>query len=200
MGCIFAMPKLHLTKVRTSKLDPLSLITSTIGFGLVLFSCAEIGANGFTMLALITFAIGGIIVAYFFFRQTKIEHPMLEVKVFRSRKFSIAIIVLCICQLAFMGAIVLFPFLIQDVLGYSPTVSGLVMIPSSIVMGVMSPVTGRWFDKHDIRWLGMIGMFLLTVAGFCLSNLTEWSPIWLLICFLCIRNFGASFVLSNINT
>ena len=98
---------------------------------------------------------------------------MLEVKVFKSKKFSFSIVVLCICQLAFMGAIVLFPFLIQDVLGYSPTVSGLVMIPSSIVMGIMSPVTGRWFDKYGIRWLGMIGMALLTIAGFCLSNLTE---------------------------
>lgn len=125
---------------------------------------------------------------------------MLEVKVFKSKKFSFCIVILCICQLAFMGALVLFPFLIQDVLGQSPTVSGLVMIPSSIVMGIMSPVTGRLFDKYGIRWLGMFGMAMLTIAGFCLSNLTEWSPIWLLICFLCMRNFGASFVLSNINT
>lgn len=143
LGCIFAMPKLNLTEVHTSKLDAISLITSTVGFGLVLFGCAEIGANGFTPVAFGTIIVGGLIVAYFFWRQTRIDHPMLETKVFRSKKFSISIIVMCICQLAFMGAIVLFPFLIQDVLGYSPTISGLVMIPSSIVMGVMSPVTGR---------------------------------------------------------
>lgn len=137
------MPKKNLTEVNKSKLDVLSLVTSTIGFGLVLFGCSEIGASGFTITAFATIGIGGIIVAYFFYRQTKIEHPMLEVSVFRSKKFSFAIVVMCICQLAFMGTIVLFPFLIQDVLGYSPTVSGLVMIPSSIIMGVMSPVTGR---------------------------------------------------------
>ena len=177
LGCIFCMPKLRLTKTKTFKLDTISIIASTIGFGLVLYCCAEIGAYGFTMVAIISIIIGDLIVAYFFWRQTRIENPMLEVSVFRSKKFTISIIVMCICQLAFMGAIVLFPFLIQDVLGYSPTISGLVMIPSSIVMGVMSPVTGRMFDKYGIRWLAIIGMFILTIAGFGLSNLTERSPL-----------------------
>lgn len=137
------MPQESLTKKNRKKLDIPSIVSSTIGFGLVLYSCAELGAYGFTVTALVTFVLGCLIVWFFFHRQRKIDNPMLEVKVFRSRKFTICIIVLCICQLAFMGAIVLFPFLIQDVLGYSPTVSGLVMIPSSIVMGVMSPITGR---------------------------------------------------------
>ena len=199
-GCIFIMPNENLTEVNKSKLDPLSLITSSLGFGLVLYGCAEIGANGFTIIAFATIGAGGLIVAYFFYRQTKIDNPMLEVSVFRSKKFGFSIIVMCICQLAFMGAIVLFPFLIQDVLGYSPTISGLVMIPSSIVMGAMSPLTGKLFDKYGIRWLGLIGMAFLTIAGFCLSCLTEQSPLYMLIIFLCVRNFGASFVLSNVNT
>lgn len=62
-----------------------------------------------------------------------------------------SIIILSITQLAFMGAIVLFPFLIQDVMHYSPTVSGLVMIAPSIVMGIMSPITGKLFDKYGFR-------------------------------------------------
>ena len=98
------------------------------------------------------------------------------------------------------GAVVHKLYLIQDVLGYSPTVSGLVMIPSAIVMGAMSPLTGKFFDKHGIRFLGIFGMSVLTVASFCLSCLTEQSPLYLLIIFLCVRNFGGSFVLSNVNT
>lgn len=194
------MKDMHLTEVNKSKLDVMSLITSTLGFGILLFGCSEIGASGFSVLALSCIAIGGIIIAYFFRRQTKIENPMLEVSVFRSKTFSISIIVMCICQLAFMGAIVLFPFLIQDVLGYSPTISGLAMIPSSIVMGIMSPLTGKFFDKYGIRILGIAGMLILTAAGIFLSCLTESSPLYMLIIFLCIRNFGGSFLLMPINT
>lgn len=200
VGCIFFMPKMNLTDVNESKLDMLSLITSTLGFGLLLFSCSEFGAVGINLVSILSFVFGGIIVAYFFYRQTHIENPMLEVKVFKSKNFTLSIIVLCVCQLAFMGAIVLFPFLIQDVLGQSPTVSGLVMIPSSVIMGLMSPITGRLFDKYGIKWLSIIGMAVLTIAGVCLSTLTEASPIYMLIIFLCSRNFGASFVLMNINT
>lgn len=151
LGCIFMMPKTHLTEINKNKLDIISLITSSIGFGFVLLACSEVGANGFSLFALISFVVGAIIVAYFFIRQTKIDNPMLEPSVFRSKKFSISVVITAIVQLVFMGAIVMFPFLIQDVLGYSPTVSGLAMIPPAIVMGIMQPLTGRWFDKHGIR-------------------------------------------------
>lgn len=200
LGCIFLMKDMHLTEVNKSKLDVMSLITSTLGFGTLLYGCSEIGASGFSILALSCIVVGGFIIAYFFRRQTKIDNPMLEVSVFRSKTFSISIIVMCICQLAFMGAIVLFPFLIQDVLGYSPTVSGLAMIPSSIVMGIMSPLTGKFFDKYGIRILGIAGMLILTAAGIFLSCLTESSPLYMLIIFLCIRNFGGSFLLMPVNT
>ena len=137
------MPKTHLTEINKNKLDIISLVTSSVGFGFVLLACSEVGANGFSLFALISFVVGAIIVAYFFIRQTKIDNPMLETSVFSSKKFSISVVITAIVQLVFMGAIVMFPFLIQDVLGYSPTVSGLAMIPPAIVMGVMQPLTGR---------------------------------------------------------
>lgn len=197
---IIFLPSMNITEVSNKKLDYLSLATSTLGFGFLLFGCSEVGAVGFSPVAIISMCLGGIIVAYFFYRQTKIDNPMLEVSVFKSKNFTISIIVLMIVQLAFMGAIVLFAFLIQDVLGYSPTVSGMVLIPSSIVMGVMSLVTGRLFDKYGIKFLSIAGLSLMTIAGICLSTLNDHSPLYLLICFLCIRNFGASCVLMNINT
>lgn len=43
-------------------------------------------------------------------------------------------------------------------------------------------------------------MLVLTAAGICLSVVTEGTPLFLLIIFLCIRNFGASFVMMNSNT
>lgn len=66
LGCIFVMPKTNLTEVNKSKLDVLSLVTSTIGFGLILYGCSEIGANGFTAVAFATIGIGAIVVAFFF--------------------------------------------------------------------------------------------------------------------------------------
>lgn len=200
LGCIFLMPNFRINQNSSTMLDIPSLFLSTIGFGVVLFGCSEIGANGFSVIGIGSIILGGIVVAIFFVRQGKIEYPMLEIKIFKIWNFTLSIVLIFICQLAFMGAIVLFPFLIQDVLGQTPTVSGLVMIAPSLIIGVMSPVTGKLFDKYGIRWIGPFGMFFLTAAGVCLSFIQIDSPIWLLIVFLCVRNFGASFVLMNTNT
>lgn len=200
LGCIFFMPKTNISNMQATGLDPLSIITSTLGLFLILYGCSNIGAQGFNFLAILCMVVGILIIVFFVRRQLKIENPMLEFRVFESKKFKYSIFVLLICQLAFMGAIVMFPFLIQDVLGYSPTVSGLAMIPPAIVMGLMSPITGKLFDKYGIRIIAPLGMAFLAIAGFFLSSLTEYSPIYLLIIFLCVRNFGASFVLMNINT
>lgn len=200
IACILKMPKINLTAHSNKKLDVISIITSTLGLALVLYSCAAIGVDGFTVTAISVVIFGIIVLAFFVWRQSKIDNPMLKISVFKYRNFGVSMVVLSICQLAFMGAVVLFPFLIQNVLGNTPTMSGLVMIPSALVMGFMSPVTGKLFDKYGIRFIAPFGMAVLTIAGLCLSSLTEYSPIWLLIIFLCARNFGASFVLMNINT
>lgn len=177
LGSIILVPKLRVADTNNSKLDALSIITSTLGLGLVLFSCSEVGSLGFTPLAFTAFFIGLAIIVYFIWRQLHIPNPMLEVRVFKYKNFTVGMILLSFVQLAFMGAVVLFPFLIQNVLGESPTVAGLVMVPSAIVTGLMSPITGRLFDNHGLRYLGIIGLSVLTIAGLCLSILTETSPI-----------------------
>ena len=200
IGCSIFLPKKTITDELTSKVDPLSLILSTVGVGLILYGCAEIGSNGFNMIAIMTISIGVLVSVFFVIYQIKIEQPMLEMSVFKYRNFSISVVVLVICQIAFMGAIVMFPFLIQSVLGYTPTISGLVLMPAAFVTGVLSPFTGKLFDKYGIRVLSMLGMALLAIAGFCLSSLTLETPIFILIIYLCIRNVGAACVLMNINT
>ena len=52
-------------------------------------------------------------------------------------------------------------------MGYSATVSGLVLLPGAIIMGAMGPIAGRLFDKHGPRVLALVGMGVLTLTTFC---------------------------------
>ncbi|WP_165251940.1 MDR family MFS transporter [Adlercreutzia sp. ZJ304] len=156
-----------------SALDPLSLILSTAGFGGLLYGFSVFGSSGLNAISVAITAVGIICVVWFFVRQTKLDVPMLRVKVLANRKFLIATIIGMLVQGSLLAAGILMPIYVQTLMGYSATMSGLVLMPGAILMGIMNPVAGKLFDKHGPRMLGIVGMVLLfiTTIGFGLLTL-----------------------------
>ena len=154
-------------------LDPLSVALSTLGFGCLLYGFSAFGSSGATPASIATVAIGIVGVVWFFIRQTKLDKPMLRVTVLKNRRFLVGTIIGMLVQGGLLAAGILMPIYIQTLMGYSATVSGLVLLPGAIIMGVMNPIAGRLFDKHGPRKLGIIGMVLLfvTTLGFAFINL-----------------------------
>ncbi len=156
-----------------SALDPLSLVLSTVGFGGLLYGFSVFGSAGLNPVAIGISAVGAACVVWFFIRQTHLAVPMLRVKVLTNRKFLIATIIGMLVQGSLLAAGILMPIYVQTLMGYSATISGLVLMPGAILMGIMNPIAGKLFDKHGPRVLGVVGMALLfiTTVGFGLLTL-----------------------------
>ena len=45
------------------------------------------------------------------------------------------------------------------------------MLPGAVIMGVMSPITGKLFDKYGPRILGIVGLSITAVSTYMLANL-----------------------------
>lgn len=150
-------------------LDRISVLQSTIGFGALLYGFSAIGSYGISIAAGVAMAVGAVVLVFFFRRQLRMEEPMLQVRVLQGRKFLMGTIIGMLVQASLLAAGVLIPIYLQSLLGYSATVSGLVILPGAVLMGIMGPVAGRLFDKHGARVLSLIGMGLLTAstAAFC---------------------------------
>ena len=150
------------------KLDVVSVVLSTLGFGGLLYGLSAIGSYGVTADSAGGVIIGVIALAFFFRRQLRMEQPMLQVRVLTNRKFLIATIIVMLVQGALLAGGILIPILLQSYMGFSATTSGLVLLPGAIVMGAMGPVAGRLFDKHGPRVLAVIGtgVLALTTATF----------------------------------
>ena len=72
-------------------IDILSAILSTIGFGSLLYGFSSVGDDGWGSLKVIGFLVVGVIfIALFSWRQLHLEHPFLELRVFKSSTFTIA--------------------------------------------------------------------------------------------------------------
>ena len=181
-------------------LDVPSVVLSSFGFGGLLYGLSTIGSYGLRADAIAGTLVGVVALVFFFRRQLKMEHPMLQVRVLANRKFLIATIIGMLVQGALLAAGILVPIYLQSLMGYSATVSGLVLLPGAIIMGAMGPIAGRLFDKHGPRVLALVGMGVLTLTTFCFAFLgTETGLITLTVLYT-VRLFSLSLVNMPITT
>ncbi len=183
-----------------AKIDIPSVILSTIGFGSLLYRFSAIGNSGFGLEFFISFAVGAVVVALFFRRQLKMTQPMLRVRVLKNRTFLIGTIIGMVVQAALLSVGILLPIYLQSLLGYSATESGLVILPGALLMGIMGPIAGRWFDRHGPRVLAITGTLLLTVGTIMLALLGPEVSLVYVAVVMAIRLFGMSLINMTLTT
>lgn len=185
---------------KNATLDRASVTLSTLGFGTLLYGFSAIGSYGISAQALISSAVGVVVLVFFFRRQLHMETPMLQVRVLANRKFLVGTIIGMLVQASLLAAGVLIPIYLQSFMGYSATVSGLVILPGAVLMGIMGPVAGRLFDKHGARVLSLIGMFLLTISTFAFATLSDSTDLVFLTVLYTVRMFSLTLVNMPITT
>ncbi|WP_280771581.1 MDR family MFS transporter [Salipaludibacillus daqingensis] len=164
----------NVTKQTFPKIDYLSIVLSTFGFGGLLYGFGSAGAAGWASTEVIaTMSIGFVSLTWFIFRQLNLKEPILEFRVFRYSMFTLSNIIGIVVFMSMIGAATILPIYMQDMLGLTAFQSGLMLLPGALLMGIMNPITGRIFDKVGARWLSISGMGLLTVMTFLFTRLTE---------------------------
>jgi len=187
--------------LQPSKLDVLSPILSSLGFGGLLYGFSLVGDHGWTdPEVLILLIIGIVLVLLFAKRQLTLKNPFLRMDVFKSKLFINTTILSGIVNMAMVGAEMVLPLYIQNVRGYSPFHSGLVLLPGALILGIMMPITGKMFDKYGAKYLAIIGMSLLTIGTLCLCTLNEKTPMYLITIIYGVRMLGVGMVMMPITT
>ncbi|GEK29427.1 MDR family MFS transporter [Furfurilactobacillus siliginis] len=196
---LFTMRKIFPTKPANA--DWLSVALSTIGFGSMLYAFSSVGASSWTAPKVyITLIVGAIFVSLFVWRSLTIKNPLLELRVFSSPVYTLSVIEVAVVNMAMMGAEMVVPLYIQTVRGESAFHSGLILLPGALMMGLMSPITGRIFDRIGARRLAITGMLLLTVGTAFFTTLTESTPIIFVTLLYTIRMFGIAMVMMPVTT
>ena len=196
----FALKSTPKNESKNLPLDKPSVALSTIGFGGLLYGFSTIGSNGLNIADAAITLVGAIVVALFFRRQLKMDRPMLEVRVLANRKFLVGTIIGMLVQGALLAAGILMPIYLQSYLGYSATISGLVILPGAIVMGAMGPIAGRLFDKHGPRVLSLIGTSALTLSTLAFAFLGDSTGLIYLTILYTVRMFSLALVNMPITT
>ncbi|WP_088007293.1 MDR family MFS transporter [Indiicoccus explosivorum] len=191
----------NVTEQSFPKLDIPSVILSTLGFGGILYGFSSAGDFGWgSWPVLLSIGIGVVTLFLFIRRQLHLERPLLEFNVFRYRVFTLATILGVIVFVAMISGATILPIYMQDMHGFSPLESGLMLLPGAIVMGLMNPVTGRLFDKGYGKWLLIGGLLLVAVTTFMFSDLSVETSFTYLASVNAVRMLGVAMVMMPATT
>ncbi|HEU5317625.1 MAG TPA: MFS transporter, partial [Chloroflexota bacterium] len=101
-----------------------------------------------------------------------VAHPLIELRVFRSRDFTLSILTQWLLFGAVFGSFFLLPVFLQQVRGYGALDTGLATLPQALVAAVFMPIGGRLFDRIGARPLVATGLVLASTALWLLSRIS----------------------------
>jgi EmrB/QacA subfamily drug resistance transporter len=183
------------------RLDVISLSLSSIGFGGLLYGFSSAGSKGWeSPHVYLTLTIGLISLVVFILRQLSQDNPMLNFRIYKYPMFALSSAITMIVTMAMFSGMLLLPIYVQTIRGISPLDAGLLLLPGAIVMAIMSPITGKLFDKFGGRALAIVGLAITVVTSYYFSELSFETSYTQLIILYTVRMFGMSMVNMPVST
>lgn len=198
--CPFLMKDIIQTK--KIKLDWLSLLLSTSGFGLFLWGFTNVASKGWTDLSAVVLPIvfGITLLLLFAIRQFKLDEPFLDLRVFKVKEFTLTTVTILLVTMAMYGIEMMLPIYLQGTHNLSPFDSGLTLFAGAIVLGFMSPIAGILYNKVGMKRLAFVGTAILALGSLPFLFLTETTATSLITVLYGLRMFGIALLLMPLTT
>ena len=162
------------------KFDILSFILSAFAFGGITLGVGNLGTYPlFSVHVLAMLVIGLAAAVLFVYRQLHLAEPFLELRILKHKEYALSVIGSMLLYLVMMGSSVIMPLYVQSIMGYSATISGLVILPGSLIMTLISPFTGKIYDKLGMKLLFVAGGLCMLLSNLAMSLINMDTPLWL---------------------
>lgn len=185
---------------RRTSFDVLSVALSTCGLLCLLYGLSTVSSASNLALSAVLIVVGAVVVALYARRQTRLDEPMLHIDILKTRRYATAVVTIMLLQAALMGLEVLMPLYIQDVRGYSATVSGVAMLPGALIGAVAGVFAGRLFDRYGVRKVAIPGACVMIAGAFVLTCLGMESHIVMVTAAYTTMALGLQFITTPLNT
>lgn len=183
------------------RLDYFSLLLSSIGFGGILYGFSSAANKGWDSPYVYgTIIIGVISLVWFIVSQVKKEEPFLNFRVYQYPMFALSSVISMAVFMGLFAGMILLPIYVQTLRGISPLDAGLLIFPGALLMAIMSPITGKLFDKFGGRMLAMIGLAIMVATTFEFSRLQLDTTYTHLLIVYSVRSIGMSMVMMPVST
>jgi EmrB/QacA subfamily drug resistance transporter len=133
-------------------LDWAGALTVFAGLGCLVYGLIDASSDGWDHpRVLSTLIAGSVLLAMFVVIELRSAHPMIPMRLFRSRRFTGVNLLTLFLYGALGGTFFFVPFLIIQVYGFSAAAAGAIFVPFSIILGLLSRWSGRLVDRFGAR-------------------------------------------------
>jgi len=168
---------LNVTTPRFAPVDFLSVPISALAFGGLVYGLSSFGEPARAAANTLGFAaigVGAVAMAAFIWRQLalqKTDRPLLDLRTFASKNFSISVTMMAISMMALFGVVILLPIYMQNVLGFDTLRTGLLLLPGGLLMGLLGPIVGRLYDRFGPAPLIVPGSIVVSAVLWAMTLL-----------------------------
>lgn len=147
-------------------------------------------------LGILTLIFGGL----FYFRDSKINYPLIDFKMFKIKTFTFGNIAVMTSYMTMFTNGILLPFFLQEILKYNALITGLLILPYSIASSVVAPFAGSYAGKHGSRLLTVVGPSIYILALIIFTTFNTSTQIWEIILASVVMGIGNGCFQSPSNT
>lgn len=188
----------HSLESKDKHLDIPGAVLVTGGLMALVYALTLAAGAGWTNpVTIISLVVSILLLAGFVWNESRAKHPLMPLSIFRIRNVSGANLVMLPVMAGALGTFYFTSLYVQNVLHYSPFMSGLAFLPLPIVIGILSQKAPQLLGRFSFKQLMVVGFSLIAFGTFLLSFLTIGSSYWtqLLPAFLILGvGFGVSFI------
>jgi len=148
----------------------LALLTLGLGFGEYVLDEGERSDWFGSPMIVWSVIISTLALAAVVFWELRQKEPVLDFHILKDKNLSLGVFSIYLMGFILFGSTVLLPIFLQTVLGYTATLSGLVLSPGGIALGMMLPLVGFLLGKVQARWLMASGLFISSMATLHMSG------------------------------
>lgn len=178
-----------------SSLDWLSVIC-LVGFIGILYVINLIGQTGVNWpLAWGILIVSVLAIILFATRQFKLETPLLDLRVFGVGQFNIAVWLTGLSYIALIVVTIVFPLYYQIILGVSPFISGMALVPGAVFLSILNPITGKLADRIGFKAVLLCGMIMILVGWGLLALIQGEVGLWGMMPIAMLIEGGNAFVM-----
>lgn len=127
---------------------------------------------------LISFAVSIVLLGLFIFNETKVAHPLVPLRIFKIRNVVGGNLIMLPIVAGALGQFFFLSLYVQNVLQYSPVISGLCFLPIPLIIGTISYNAPKFMSRFGFKQLMVTGISLVTLGVFLLSMLGPTASYW----------------------
>lgn len=150
-------------------LDKIGFVLAPIAFAALAYAVNEGGTSWTSTQTIVALIVGTVALILFIIAELQKKEPLLELRVFKSSDFNRGIILSWLMQIALFGSFIIIPYYLQQMKGYSPFETGLMLLPQALASGMFMPIGGKLFDKLGARPVVIVGLSMITAGLFMFS-------------------------------